>query len=317
MRRKVRPAIQLALRNQDYSIPSAQQLRVSEARPVEVHYKTRKAAGSGTTKATRHTGSKGDSAKLTLSWSRLVETFSFSQKLLQNKIIGAQEAFQNELEQAIQNLQDRLEIEAINYLFANRAQLDLTGQESGAGTWDTVAKGLTIASGEAQYFIQDVKTFFYGRNYRDGLDVISDLILFPKLERVMNQGAGNQTNTAFQFGNTNIMPTTDSIYTKTAGQAIVMPSGYFACLPWNDPMNRAGYGRPNDYIGMFTTMADPYGFDFAYDVSVWSDRDDSSALNGGSVQDVKDEWEISVCFGFALPPLSTANDSIVHYVYQG
>lgn len=317
MRRKVRPAIRLALQNTEIAIPSATQLRVSEARPVEVHYKTRKAAGSGTTKATRHTGGKGDSAKITLSWSRLVETFSFSHKLLENKVVGAQEAFNNEMEQAILNLQDRLEIEALTYLYSNRVQVDLTGLEYGTGTWDNALKALKIAQSEAQYFIQNVRTFMYSRHYRDNYDIISDLLLYPKLERVASQGAGNATNTSFQFVNCNIMPTTDSILdTVTSGQALVMPAGYFACLPWNDPLNRSGYGRPNDYIGMLTTMPDPYGLNFSYDVSVWSDRDDSSALNGGGVQDIKDEWEISVCFGFALPPLSTANESIVHHVYQ-
>lgn len=317
MRRKVRPAVALAFKNTDYAFPDAAALRVSDARPVEVHYKTRKTAGSGTTKATRHTGSKGDSAKVTLSWNRLVETFSFSHTMLMNKVIGAQEAFNNEVEQALQNLQDRLEIEALTYFFANRAQLDLSGQESGTGTWDTVNKALKIDAAEAQYFIQNVKTFMYGRHYREGLDIIADLLLFPKLERVANQGAGNEKNTAFQFGNTNIMPTTDAMNTSiTSGQALIMPAGYIAALPWNDPLNREGYGRPNDYIGMLTTMADPFGLGIRYDVSVWSDRNDSTSVNGGHVQDIKDEYEIAVTYAFGLPLISTPNDSIVHSVYQ-
>lgn len=315
LRRKRRPVIALALQNQEYSIPDAKRLRVAEQRAVEVHFKLAKAPGASTTKTLRHTGDKGDSSKLTLTWVRFTETFSISHKLMQNKLFGSQEVFNHEIEQAIHNLHDRAETAAVNYLYANRCQL-AAPVTSGMGTWDNVGYKLSIAAGEKEYFTQNTKAFFYGRHHRGELDAICDLKLYNQLERTMAQGAGNQTNTGFQFGGIGYTPITDTILGSiTTGQSLVMPKGQFACMPWNDQLNRQGYGRPNDYIGMFTILKDPFGLDCSYDVSVWSDRFDSNGIDG-NVQDVQDQYEISLCVGFALPPLSLAGDSIIHHIVQ-
>jgi hypothetical protein len=318
MRRKVRPAINLALSNQEFSFPDANALKVAEQRPVEVHFLTRKAAGASTVKAARHTGNKGDSAKITLAWSRFTETFSFSRKLAFNKMFGAQELFNNEMEQAILNIQDRAETAAIAHLVANRCQLLAANiVTSGAGTWNDTNKQLVITPANKDYFIQMIKTFMYGRHYRGELDAIVDLIQYPVLERVMNQGAGNSTNTGFQFGGVNITPTTDTILgANTLGQALVMPKGLFAGLPWNDPLNRQGFGRDSDYVGTLTTMRDPFGLNCSYDVSVYTDRANTAAIDG-HVQDINDEYEVSLLVGFNNPPLSTSLDSVIHLVAQG
>ena len=318
MRRKVRPTIGLCLRNQDYAIPDAANLRKAEQRPVEVHYKLKKAAGSSTVKATRHTGNKGDSDKVTLSWSRITETFSISKKLMQNKVIGAQEVFNHELEQAILNLQDRMETAALAFLYANRCQLLAAGVNvNGTGEWRDDIKGLSVAANKKERFLQMVKTFMYGRHYRGNLDMITDLILFPELEHYRAQGGGNQTNLGYQFQGVEFMPTTDEILaSENNGQALIMPAGAFAALPWNDQLNRQMYGSPDSYVGMLTTLRDPFGLPLSYDVSVWTDRADTSGIDG-NVQDIKDEYEVSACFGFALPPLSEENDSVVHHIVQG
>lgn len=315
LRRKLRPAVQLALQNSDYSIPDANQQKKAEQRPVEVHYKLKKAAGSSTTKAARHTGNKGDSDKLTLSWNRWTETFSFSRKLLMNKVFGAQEIFNHEIEQAIQNLQDRAETAAVAYLLANRTQLAAGSiSANGTGTWNDTNYALEVAAENRNYFVQMAKTFMWGRHYRGSLDMITDLKLYPEIERVRNQGAGNSVNTAFQFDGAMIVPTTDDLSGAYAqGQALVMPQGIFAGLNWNDPLNRNNFGRPDDYVGMLTTMRDPFGLNANYDVSVYTDRADTSGIDG-HVQDILDEYEVSLCVGWAIPPLSQAGDSVIHLI---
>lgn len=315
LRRKVRPALGLAIKNEEFSIPNAQALHVADQRPVEVHFLNQKSAGSATAKAARHTGTKGDSSKVTLVWNRFVETFSFSRKLMFNKVIGAQKVFNNELEQAILALQDRAETAAISYLYANRCQL-ASPATSGAGTWDGTNFQLGIASGNSSYFVQQSKTFMRGRNYRGKLDMIVDLIESPVLERVYNQGAGNSTNTTFQFADTNIVYTQDTIFaTNTKGQAIVMPEASFAGLVWNDPLNRQTFGEPDDYVGMLTTMQDPFGLGASYDISVYTDRADTSGIDG-NIQDIQDQYEVSLTVGWVLPPLATASDSVVHVIAQ-
>lgn len=319
LRRKTRPVIQMALKNRDYAIPDADELRKRESRPVEVHYKLKKAPGSATAKTTRHTGGNTDASKVTLSWSQLVETFNFSRKRMQSKVFSDQEAFAHEIDQAIQNLHDRLETEAMSYLYANRCQMLAAAIDtSGMGTWSDVLFALGIADAEKEYFLQNIKAFMWGRHYRGTFDMICDLTLFTKIERFLQTNGANQAvNYGWQaagFGM--IAPASDTINgTLTKGQGLLLPQGLFAALNWNDKLNKDGHGRPDDYVGMFTTMRDPYGLDFRYDVSVWTDRSDTSA-SGGHVQDVVDQYEITATFGWALPPLSETDDSVVHHVYQ-
>lgn len=319
LRRKTRPIIQLALRNRDYAIDNVDELRKRESRPVEVHYKLKKAPGSATAKTTRHTGNFGDSSKVTLSWSQIVETFHFSRKRMQSKVISDQEAFQHEVDQAIQNIHDRLETAATAYLYSQRCQLLAAAIETNSqGTWSDTLLALGIADADKDFVLQSAKTFMWGRHYRGQFDFITDLVMFSKLERAfMTNGTANAINLGWQqngFGT--IVPTTDTISaTPVKGQGLLLPQGMFAAFNWNDQLNKEGHGRADDYVGMFTTMPDPYGLNFRYDVSVWSDRADTSA-SGGHVQDVVDQYEITATFGWALPPLSLASDSVVHHIYQ-
>lgn len=318
LRRKTRPVIQMALANEKYAIPDADELRKRESRPVEVHYKLRKAAGSATSKSTRHTGSHGDASKVTLEWNQIVETFNFSRKRMQSKVFSDQEAFAHEIDQAIQNIHDRLETAAMTFLYTNRCQAAAADIETyNLGTWKEDIYALEISQAEKDYLLQNIKMFFWGRHYRGELDMICDPRLYPIIERILkSNGTANNVNLGWQdagFGM--IVPSVDDMNTSVlSGQALVMPKGLFAAFNWNDQLNRIGHGRADDYVGYFTTMKDPYGLNFRYDVSVWSDRSDTSA-SGGHVQDVVDQYEITATFGWALPPLSEpAGDSVVHHV---
>lgn len=315
LRRKNKPVLSMAVANQDYAIPGHQELKKAEARPVDVKYFAKKAAGAATAKVALHTGTKGDSGTVTLAFNTIVEKFYLSRKQAQNNVFAYQDMFNFELEQAIQNIRDRAETAGLAYLVANRLQT-AAPTTSGAGTWDNVNKALTIAAGNASYFALYAKQYMKGRYFGPEYDVVADLLQATNFEKVANQGAGNATNTGFQFAGMNIFPTQDTILGAfTLGQALVMPKGTFAGLVWNDPKNREGVNEGNNNVGMLGTLADPFGSGAIFDVSMYTVRRDESA-NGGHVQDIADEWEIALNIGWALPPLTTANESAVHLIAQ-
>ena len=80
-RRQMPTVFELALKNQDYSIPDANLLRTSPLRPVEINYLTNVVAGSATAKAYNHTGTYGDSGKVSLVYVQYVETFGIPRKI--------------------------------------------------------------------------------------------------------------------------------------------------------------------------------------------------------------------------------------------
>jgi uncharacterized protein YbjQ (UPF0145 family) len=319
LRRKQRPVLNLAVKNSAYCLPDYETLRKAEARTVEVKYLVQRAAGAATAKAALHTGTKADSGTLNLSWSTFVEKFYTSRKQAQNNVIAFERMFQHDLDQAIQNLKDRAETAGLAAVVSNRTQLNLTGATGLAasqGTWDNVNKGITVAAGNASYFAQTIKQAMMFRKYRGRFDVIADLIQNSAFEKVQNQGAGNSSNTGFQFGDLNIAPTIETILGAfTLGSALVMPEGSFGGLVWNDPENRKSKDSGDNNVGTLTTMADPYGSDISFDVSHYSVRRDESA-SGGHAQDIVDEWEVSLNIGWAIPPISTATDSAIHLFAQ-
>ena len=89
--------------------------------------------------------------------------------------------------------------------------------------------------------------------------------------------------------------------------------GLLRGLIWNEQMNLTYKGGdPNSYVGDFGTIADPFGFGIIADVSVYSDRLDSSSQTYiGSTQDVVHQFEITSTIGYVLPPIArTAGDSV-------
>jgi hypothetical protein len=321
LRRKNRPVIDMATKNVPYCLPDHQSIRVSENRTVEVKYLKKRTAGSATAKVALHTGTKGDSGTLNLSWNSLVETFYTSRKQAQNNVISFEAMFQHELEQAIQNIKDRAETAGVASVFSNRSQINnTTVVAASAGTaaaWNTTNKAVDVASGSASYFAQVIRQVMTGRLYQGQYDVLTDLIQYGAFERTMNQGAGNSTNTSFQFANMNIAPTVDTMSgAYSAGQALVMPAGSFAGLVWNDPMNRKGIEAGENAVGTFGTLIDPFGSGLIFDISHYVVRADESS-NGGGVQDVQDQWEVTLNIAWAVPPISTSSDSAIHLFAQG
>lgn len=322
-RRKVPTVMELALKNQQYSIPNANELRVSELRPVEVYYLKNKAAGGTTAKAYNHTGSFGDSGTVTLTYVTHIETIELPRKIAQNNIIGYEQMFNNLYEMAWKNLRTRHDTSALAFLIANRCQLAAATinpaiASANPGVWSDATLALEIDATNKTLFIQKLKSFMLARLFSGEYDVIADLQIADAIEFAMQQGAGNSANTSFQFAGTNIARTQDQISAGYAnGSVLAMPQGALAGLQWNDPLNRKGVNSGENEVGILTTANDPIGSGAVADISMYTKRADTSANgSGGSTQDIVDEWEVAVTVAYALPPLSTANDSVVHLIGQ-
>jgi len=72
-RRKTPTVMELALKNQQYSIPNANDLRTSDLRPVEIYYQKDVTPGNTTAKAYNHTGSYGDSGMVQVTYITHIE----------------------------------------------------------------------------------------------------------------------------------------------------------------------------------------------------------------------------------------------------
>ena len=322
-RRKMPTVMELALKNQEYSIPNANELRKSELRTVEIYYQKNKAAGAGVAKAHNHTGTYGDSAKVELTYVTHVEKIQLPRKIAQNNIISYEGMFTNLYEMAWKNLRTRHDTSALAFLFANRNQLSAATinaeiASAASGVWEEIGFSLGITAENKAMLIQKVKSFMLARKFAGELDIVADLQLADAFEYAMQQGQANAANTQFQFAGTNIVRTQDVVSADYAkGALLVMPAKSLAALQWNDPLNRKGVNSGENEVGILTTQDDPLGSGARADVSMYTQRADTSANgSGGSTQDIVDEWEIALTIAYALPPMSTTGESVVHLVGQ-
>jgi hypothetical protein len=322
-RRKVPTVMELALKNQEYSIPDAAELRKSDKRTVEIYYQKDVAAGATTAKAYNHTGSYGDSGKIELTYVTHVEKIQLPRKIAQNNILNYQNMFTNLYEMKWKNLRKRHDDSALAFLIAQRAQLTaavMNPQIASAnpGTWNDTNFALEISQENKNLFIQKAKSFMAARFLTGEYDIIADLQQADQFEFAMQQGTANNTNTSFQFAGANISRTQDQISSNySLGSVLIMPAKMLAALQWNDPLNRSGVNSGENEVGMLGTISDPFGSGAVADISMYTQRADTSAnTSGGSTQDIVDEWEIALTVAYALPPLSVTGDSVVHLLGQ-
>lgn len=318
LRRQMPTVMELALKNQHISIPDAQALRVSPLRPVDVNYMKTIAPGSATAKAYNHTGSIGDSGSISVTYVQHVETFSLNRKIAFNSVATYEKLLQNQYEQAWMNLRSRHDTSALSYLKANKNTLTSATMNprlaSSGLTWNDTTLAVDITADKANYFIAQLKAGMNSSFYTGEYDVVCDLQLGAKFEQYMNQGSGNQFNLGYQFAGCNFtrtQQTVDSAY--GLGAVLAMPKSAFAGLCWNEGLNVKGdFGGEGSTIGILTTVPDPMGSGAIADLSMYTQRSDTSGnTTGGSTEDFVDQWEVTLTVGYVVPPLSLSLDSPV------
>lgn len=309
-RMKVSPVVALGLQNQDFLIPGADAIKKREDRSIEANILKRSKRSAGSARVHNHTGNRGDSFVLPLSWATFSDTFSISLKQLDNNVFGFEQALAQQIENCMKNIVEDIETDQVTFLQTERTEVNAATQ---GGTFNATNDAFEIST--ANQFFQAVKSMMRQNNYRDELDVILNPLGFIDAEYQKAQGAGNNANLTFQFNGMNIAESielADSNYT-TGALGLVMPKASFALLPWIPPVNRQGKGDYMSYVGGFGVMQDPWGLGITFAVHGYAERADASGSNG-STQDVVMQFELSVDMASCLSPLSVANETVVFEV---
>ena len=328
LRRKQNPALALALKNLSATIPGHTDLRTREDRSVYAYIFNKRSAGSGTARAARPSGAKGNTTQVGLSWQTLAETFSISMKQGDANVFSYAEMLQNELLQAAINLHSRLGTTFLNYLVAHRNQLSLPSPQG--ATWNAGNSNYDIAGTDGDFFFQRVRSIMDQHYHRGALDIVADSLSYTTAQKLRAQGAQNATNLTFQFDNMDILNTTETIdATANKGAALAMPAGTFAALPWIPKQNRTGYGDYESYNGGYGTLQDPLGMTLTeldaqgkevavpltYAVYAYTAASDDQA-NNGYYQDQVTTFEISIDVAPTLAPLTGSNETVVNQFNQ-
>jgi hypothetical protein len=313
LRTKQSPALMLATRNMNILIPGHEQLRKREDRPVEGNVLARSKRATISSRTHNHTGNRGDSFVVPFTWTTIGDKFSISLKQLNNNIFSFEEALAQQLYNAAINIHESIETFLIDYLFAQRTQINVA---TANGTWNATNDAFEISLANKPRFYQMAKSMMRQNNYKGTFDVIASPLTYVEGEYYANQGGGNQTNTNFQFTGLNIVESIELEDANYAGGiSLIMPSGNFGMLPWIPKENREGHGDYNSVLGGYGSIQDPLGSGLTLAVHGYTERANTSAENG-STQDDLLQLEITVDIAPALAPLSVATESVVYEVAQ-
>lgn len=304
--------------------PMLADLRKREDRSVSAYFPTRKAKASASARAYNHTGTRGDSLEVAVTWTSAVDTFSISLKQNDNNVISWEENYAAQLQNSVFNVLSTQDTNFVTALEADRTQVNVGGVN---GTFHATDYVMEITSTASDFFYQNLMANMRQNLYKGQLTVIVDSLAGIEAMRQANQGTGNATNLGFQFMNMNIVQSTSAILDGLTniynGAALAFPMDAAGVVFWIPKQNR----KPLDpvqalsYNGDFGSINVPVYDDkgsVKYNVPLaihsYAERADASASNG-SAQDLVIQVEVSLDMAYVAAPLSTyrgSNDSVIY-----
>lgn len=289
--------------------PLLASLREREDRAVSSYFPIRRALGSATGRTHNHTGARGDSTEVSLSWDTIVETFSISLKQNDNNVMSFEENYAAQLKAAVANVLERHEAAKLAQLIADRTQINKGVIQ---GSWNAVDDVMEVNNASKDVFFQNIRTSMKNNLWRSGIMVIADSLAYMNADFGSAQGQANATNLGFQFNGMNVAMTTGVIDADYEGAAIAIPMDLAGIIPWIPKQNRKAL-NPKDamsFVGDFGSISVPvlddagntvYSLDLA--LHSYAQRADASGSNG-SAQDVEIEVEVSLDMAYVSAPLS-------------
>jgi len=315
MRMKPSPALGLLLGNANYLMVGVETLKTRDDRAVEAHLMARTKRATGSARSYNHTGTIDDSQKVTLNWITKTDKTTISLKLLNKSVLDFNAVLANKFEQCMMNIIEDSETAAIAYLQVQRSQVSavLKGSNFNIGNTNNV---IEIDATDKKRFFALLKSAMKQNKYGSQLDIIADSLMAVNATDLAAQGAGNATNTAWQFAGLNIAESielADANYSQ--GVVLAMPAQSVCALPWIPKENRQGVGDYNSYVGGFGSMKDPWGLGLQFAVHGYAQRTNTSGSNGDT-QDVSMEFEFSLDWSWNKAPLSNANETVIFQAGQ-
>ena len=315
MRERQNPILRVGLQNQDYIMQDVSSIKQSEKRTVKGYQFKKLAATNGTTRSHNFTGNQGDTQEVTLSWSTFTETLGMFGQVAADNVEQYSDMLANQIRQKQIIIRERIGAALIAALHAGRTAVSNATVRN--ATFNSSNNAFEINSGDKDQFFAFMRSVMNQHKYYGGLDVMVDSVLDPIARKIAAQGSANGTNLSYQLQNMNIMPhdtlgTDVAVSAYPAGAvAIALPANSFAFIPWIPARYRNGQGILLSDIGIYASMPDDSGLPLTYSLRGYAERADGSS-NGGTVDDVKINWQLGVDVATQIGVISTANETPIY-----
>ena len=295
-------------------------LRTREDRATYFDWMKTKADEGKTGRLYNHAGTSLDSSRSQITWGTVVDTFSISEKQLDNNSFTFEDQFSKSILNSIQKNLVKFDNAYLALLKADRTLINNSNVASVRGAFNAVDGVFELESTEQANWAAMIESVLQDNDYNGQLLSLVDSTSFLDIMNSMNQGVANSRNTVYQFGQNNFVKTSKTLFTGYNGSAIVVPMNTVGLFTWIPRQNR----KALDVEKAMSTVNGDVGFinvpiyngegNLVYTIeaaiSAYTKRADTSALNG-SAQDLLTQVEISWDYAYDSAPLSTATESTV------
>lgn len=315
LRERQNPILRVGLANQNYLVENVEAIKKSEKRSVKGYQFKKMTADNATARSHNFSGSQGDSAEVDLNWSTYAENLGVYLSVGADNVMAYAEILANQISQKQRIIRERIGAALVTALHAGRTQTSNATVRNAA--FSAANDAFEIAANDKDQFFAFLRSVMNQHKYMGGLDVLVDSVLDPVARKIAAQGSANGTNMAYQVQGMNIMPHdilgTDvavSAYTD-GGIALALPQNSFAFVPWIPSRYRNGFGNALSDIGVYATMPDDTGLPLTYSLRGYAAKADGSS-NGGTVDDVKINWQLAVDLATQIAEISAADETPVY-----
>ena len=313
LRKPVYGATSAFVNKRSILIPTHKDIWKSEVQTLTAKYLERDAVAITNARSCTPTANLGDSGTLDLSWTTYTHTATTSIKVFENNEYRRLEAFQNDIYNRFMDLYAEIEDDAVAFLEANRTGVQ--GLRT-LNTWDGAADVMRVALADRDNYLNYIKNELYAQRYRNTLMDIHSMNFMSMYRQQFAQGAANDENLKFQYpgfehyDSYEVTNGTGSVF----GTSYIVEEGGIALLDWIPAINRNGQKSEDGHI--WTTMKDPFGYDFTWAVHIIDACADTTYSSGtdprGATQDYTRTYEFSLDLSFNAAPITVALETPIH-----
>lgn len=291
-----------------YTSASLESLKQSEKRTVKLYQFTRTASTGGTAQTHNPSGSQGDTAEITPSFNTLTEEFALYMNAGKDNVFSNADMLRNALMQKMRTLRERAGLQLLTDMWAGRTTVAASGlQEAEFDATNNVFK-LT----DAEEFFAKAQNVMFQHDYPGTCDMLIGPGLRTLAKKVANQGTGNGVNMQWQMEGLNILSHSvmgNSVANEYSKSALVLPENSFAYVPWQRADFIAGGGDFEAYNGGRTVINDDvFGESLQY-MLFGRTEGANGASNGGTVNDLKTTWQLTLVTAIQIAEISAAGES--------
>jgi hypothetical protein len=282
------------IRSANAAIVNLAQIKKAVQQTTKVIYHKNKAFTINSSRSNTPTGEQSGTGISTITWYEKNFRVTDSSKLFQNNDVDRMTALAVNLWNGEKSFWESLDENVlVAFLDSNKSTVN------DGHTYDgTLASGvMTIKADDVDKFYNIVAGHMGLNDFEAPFMDIHSMYWKSKQQYYAAQGAGNNTNLAFQFGGFEHFPSNK--ITPTAGNYIskhyIVPVGGIAMVTWNNPDNRSGVQHANARLFTVESLFYPgiYFDVFAYDT--WGDTS-----SGGSGEITGDLQDATTCYEYCL-----------------